>query len=119
MGKEVMPSTHSYMKVNFAKRRRDGHEVVIKVRYKPNCFRSREDERSWRHNTEFLLNMPDYTGVAKIYEVLEDPKAFYIAMEKVMGMDLFETLEQDSKMTVATAKDILQQLLASLVHLHS
>merc|ERR1711870_60119 len=108
-----MPSTHKYMKVHFATRKRDSLECVVKIRNKPACFRSREDERSWRHNTEFLLNMPEYTGVAKIYEVIEDPKAFYIAMEKVGGMDLFETLEQDSKVTVATAKDILQQLLAS------
>lgn len=118
MGKEVMPSTHSYMKVNFATRKRDGLDCVVKVRYKPNCFRSREDERSWRHNTEFLLNLPDSAGVARLFEVLEDPKAFYVVMEKVGGMDLFETLEA-GKVAVDRVKAILRQLLASLVHLHS
>eukprot|EP00930_Biecheleria_cincta_P060656 TRINITY_DN4627_c0_g1_i5.p1 TRINITY_DN4627_c0_g1~~TRINITY_DN4627_c0_g1_i5.p1 ORF type:complete len:398 (-),score=68.50 TRINITY_DN4627_c0_g1_i5:82-1104(-) len=119
MGKEVMPSTHSYMKVNFASRKSDHHEVVVKVRFKPNCFRSREDERSWRHNTEFLLNMPEYSGVARIYEVLEDPKAFYIVMEKVGGMDLFETLEDHGRISVDMSREVMKQLLESLVFLHA
>eukprot|EP00442_Polarella_glacialis_P048257 CAMPEP_0115066866 /NCGR_PEP_ID=MMETSP0227-20121206/11057_1 /TAXON_ID=89957 /ORGANISM="Polarella glacialis, Strain CCMP 1383" /LENGTH=363 /DNA_ID=CAMNT_0002452839 /DNA_START=54 /DNA_END=1145 /DNA_ORIENTATION=- len=119
MGKEVMPSTHSYMKVNFATRKADKHEVVVKIRFKPNCFRSREDERSWRYNTEFLLNMPDNAGVAKLYEVLEDSKAFYVVMEKVDGMDLFETLEVEGRVPVDMAKDILRQLLESLAFLHA
>lgn len=119
MGKEVMPSTHSYMKVKFATRKKDGQEVVIKIRYKPQCFRSREDERSWRHNTEFLLSLPETGGVARLYEVLEDPKAFYVVMEKVGGMDLFEALEAEGKVTVEMARDTLKQLLSSLTHLHS
>jgi len=91
----------------------------VKVRFKPNCFRSREDERSWRHNTEFLLNMPDNCGVAQLYEVVEDSIAFYVVMEKVNGMDLFETLEQEGKIPVDMTKDILKQLLESLVFLHA
>jgi len=41
LGKEVMPSTHKYMKVLFANRKADNHECVVKVRFKPDCFRSR------------------------------------------------------------------------------
>lgn len=94
-------------------------EVVIKVRSKPNCFRSREDERSWRHNTEFLLNMPENLGIARLHDVLEDPVAFYVVMERVSGMDLFETLVAEGKVSARCARDILRHLLASLVHLHS
>mmetsp|Transcript_38069 Transcript_38069/g.68798 ORF Transcript_38069/g.68798 Transcript_38069/m.68798 type:complete len:368 (-) Transcript_38069:79-1182(-) len=119
MGKEVMPSTHSYMKVNFATRKSDNFEVVVKVRFKPNCFRTRDDERNWRRNTEFLLNMPENIGVARLHEVVEDSTAFYVVMEKVSGMDLFETLEQEGKIPVDMTKDILKQLLESLVFLHS
>jgi len=119
LGKEVMPSTHSYMKVNFAHRKKDGHAFVVKTRFKPNCFRSREDERSWRQNTEFLLNMPDCSGVAKLHDVVEDPKAFYVVMEKASGMDLFETFEHDGIVPVPVLCDILRQLLTSLVHIHS
>eukprot|EP00439_Symbiodinium_sp_Y106_P062576 s2380_g9.t1 len=56
------------MKVNFAVRKSDRQEVVVKVRFKPSCFRSRQDEKKWRQNTEFLLNLPENLGVAKIYE---------------------------------------------------
>jgi len=119
MGKEVMPSTHRYMKVNFAVRKSDRQEVVVKVRFKPSCFRSRQDEKKWRQNTEFLLNLPENLGVAKIYEVMEDPTAFYIVMEKVGGLDLFETLEQMRKIPVGTTREIMRQLLESLVFLHS
>lgn len=118
MGKEVMPSTHSYMEVNYAVRKRDNLEVVVKIRYKPSCFRSPEDERTWRQNTEFLLNMPDNCGVARLYEVLEDPKAFYVVMEKIEGMDLFETMEVQGKVSVPVAREILRKLLNSLEHLH-
>mmetsp|Transcript_5323 Transcript_5323/g.14702 ORF Transcript_5323/g.14702 Transcript_5323/m.14702 type:complete len:388 (-) Transcript_5323:90-1253(-) len=119
LGREVMPSTHSYMQVKFATRRKDGAEVVIKVREKPQCFRSREDERSWRYNTEFLLNLPDNCGVVKLHEVLEDPQVFFVVMEKVQGMDLFETLDAEGAMTLDTVRDILRQLLSSLSHLHA
>eukprot|EP00434_Breviolum_minutum_P003904 symbB.v1.2.003431.t1/scaffold195.1/size274553/2 len=119
MGKEVMPSTHRYMKVNFATRKTDKQEVVVKVRFKPSCFRSRQDEKNWRLNTEFLLNLPDSIGVARVYEVMEDPTAFYIVMEKVGGLDLFETLEHMRKIPVSTTRDIMRQLLESLVFLHA
>merc|ERR1719162_1974449 len=118
LGREVMPSTHSYMKVHFATRKSDGAEVVVKLRFKPKCFRSKEDERNWRRSTEYLLNMPDSYHVARIYDVLEDPKTFYIVMEKVNGMDLFETLEQEH-VSVDVAKEILRQLLAAMAHLHA
>lgn len=118
LGKEVMPSTHSYMKVVFAKRLKDGQESVIKIRYKPTCFRSREDERSWRRNTEFLLNMPEYSGVARVYEVLEDDEAFYVVMEKVAGNDLFETLESEGRIQMALTKNLMRQMLSALSHLH-
>merc|ERR1719487_2916566 len=118
LGREVMPSTHSYMKVHYATRKTDGTDVVVKLRFKPKCFRSKEDERNWRRSTEYLLNMPDSTHICRLYEVLEDPKTFYIVMEKVSGMDLFETLEQEH-VSVDVGREILRQLLAAMAHLHA
>jgi len=118
LGREVMPSTHSYMKVHFATRKSDHVEVVVKLRFKPKCFRSKEDERNWRRSTEYLLNMPDSTHIARIYDVFEDPKTFFIVMEKVSGMDLFEAIERED-MTVQQGKEIVRQLLGAMVHLHS
>ncbi|CAE7793543.1 CPK3 [Symbiodinium sp. CCMP2456] len=120
MGKEVMPSTHRYMKVNFAVRKSDKQEVVVKVRFKPSCFRSRQDEKKWRQNTEFLLNLPQNLGVAKIYEVMEDPTAFYIVMEKVPA-SVVDTCEQ-TRLAAPTEcmqekKSYLQLAAAGCLHL--
>jgi len=119
LGREVMPSTHSYMKVKYAKRRADGVDCIVKLRFKPQCFRSREDERSWRRGTEFLLNLPDDANVAKPWEVLEDHEAFYVVMERAAGMDLFEVMEQSGAMTSEVAREVVRQLLQALAHLHS
>lgn len=119
LGKEVMPSTHSYMKVCFCKRKSDGNECVVKIRFKPQCFRSEEDEKHWRHNTEFLLNLPQCNGLCQIYDVFEDNIAFYIVMEKIEGMDLFETVHREGAVSVIRAKNIVQQLLQATAHLHA
>jgi len=121
VGAEVMASTHSYIKVNFGRRIEDGEECVIKIRAKPNCFRTAEDERSWRERTEFLLNMPlpEYIGVCKLFEVLEDGDAFYVVMERVRGVDLYEALDKDGPLSVDNAREILRHLLVSVAHLHT
>lgn len=119
LGKEVMPSTHSYMKVHFATRKEDGLETVVKLRMKPNCFRGREDERVWRKSSEFLLNMRECEGICKLHEVLEDEYAFYIVMERVNGDDLFETLELEGTFSIDVVKDVMRQLLHATAHLHS
>lgn len=119
MGAEVMPSTHSYIRVVFGKRIADGLECVVKIRLKPTCFRTKEDEGSWRHRTECLLNipLPDNAGICKIYEVTEDSEGYYIVMERVMGVDLFEALEGDS-LHVDPSREVLRHLLISIRHLH-
>jgi len=119
VGLEVMPCGHKHMKVHFAKRRRDGLECVIKMRFKPHCFKSERDEKAWRRSTEYLLNMPESNNIAKIYEVLEDSSTLYIVMEKVNGMDLFETLaRRQESVSVKQACSIIQQLLRAMEHLH-
>lgn len=118
LGKEVMPSTHSNMEVRFATRNSDKVKAVVKLRLKPKCFRSLDDERTWRHNTEFLLNMPDVPGICRLHDVIEDSKAFYIVMEKVGGMDLFETLDSEGAASPSSAQEVLRQLLTSVAHLH-
>mmetsp|Transcript_104409 Transcript_104409/g.164865 ORF Transcript_104409/g.164865 Transcript_104409/m.164865 type:complete len:423 (+) Transcript_104409:43-1311(+) len=118
LGKEVMPSTHRCMTVNFAQRKSDGLECVIKVRNKPGCFKSKADERTWRRSTEYLLNLPASGNLAQVYEVLEDANNLYIVMEKVRGMDLFETIAQEY-VSVETSREIVRQLLRAMAHLHA
>lgn len=118
VGEMVMPSTHHDMEIKWGKRCSDNQAVVIKLRYKPNCFKSKEEEREWRRGTEFMLNLPQNIGVARIYEVLEDSRAFYIITEKAEGMDLFELLSTEKKFTVHAAREIMFELLQAIAHLH-
>jgi len=120
IGNEVMPSTHSYIRVHFGKRISDGEECVIKIREKPKCFRSADDERSWRQRTEALLNLPlpEIGGICKLFEVLEDSEAFWIVMERVRGVDLYEMLESEGNLSLDTTREILRHILASVSHLH-
>mmetsp|Transcript_90561 Transcript_90561/g.173655 ORF Transcript_90561/g.173655 Transcript_90561/m.173655 type:complete len:402 (-) Transcript_90561:68-1273(-) len=117
LGKDVMTSGHDYMKIRFAERLSDGVEVVIKIQSKP-CFKNDKDEKQWRECTEYLMNMPEAAGVLKLFEVLEDSKAFYIVMEKVDGMDLHQLLEE-CLIPVYQAKEILVELLTAMAHLHA
>jgi len=117
-GDSVMPSSHSGMSIMFAKRVSDGEEVVVKVRAKQNSFCDRQEEKDWRSSTEFMLNLPETEGIAKLYEVLEDKKGYYVVMEKVAGQDLFETMTGKGLLPVAEVKEVLRQLLLALDELH-
>jgi len=118
-GESVMPSSHSGMSILFAKRIEDGLEVVVKVRAKANSFCDRTEEREWRYNTEFMLNLPETEGIAKLYEVLEDKKGYYVIMEKVAGQDLFETMTGKGLLPIAEVKEVMRQLLQALAELHA
>eukprot|EP00930_Biecheleria_cincta_P050567 TRINITY_DN3575_c0_g1_i2.p1 TRINITY_DN3575_c0_g1~~TRINITY_DN3575_c0_g1_i2.p1 ORF type:complete len:523 (+),score=113.62 TRINITY_DN3575_c0_g1_i2:24-1571(+) len=119
LGKQVMPSSHSGMSVIFGKRLADDLEVVIKVRAKNNSFCDKAEENEWRRSTEFMMNLPETDGIAKVYEVLEDKKGYYVIMEKVHGEDLFETCTGKGLLPVAEVKEVLRQLLQALQELHS
>ncbi|CAK9045660.1 unnamed protein product [Durusdinium trenchii] len=78
-----------------------------------------KDLEEWRHNTEFMLNLPETEGIAKLYEVLEDKKGYYVIMEKVAGQDLFETMTGKGLLPVAEVKEVIKQLLQALAELHA
>lgn len=118
IGAEVMPSTNTGMEVRFAKRIADSAEVVIKVRKKNQSFVSKEEELEWRRSTEMLLNLPKSENIAAVFEVLEDGISYYVVMEKVEGMDLFELLDKD-RIAIGEAKAILRKLLQAVQALHA
>jgi serine/threonine protein kinase len=115
-----MASTHSYIKVLFAKRNADGHDYVVKIRMKPNCFRTDEDARSWRKRTESLLNLPlpGHVGICRLVEVIEDPEGYYVVMERVKGKDLFEVTRGGHSPSMEVTREFLRHILVSIRHLH-
>uniref|UniRef100_A0A7S0F999 Protein kinase domain-containing protein n=1 Tax=Pyrodinium bahamense TaxID=73915 RepID=A0A7S0F999_9DINO len=131
LGESVMPSVHRHMEIRFAvplpkARPADvgwelptSGEVVVKVRYKRGAFTSRSTEKAWRASTECLLNLPAFSGIARIYEVLEDKIAYYVVMEKVPGKDLHERLHKEFRIPVEEVKEVLRQLLQGVAELHA
>eukprot|EP00747_Dinoflagellata_sp_TGD_P138114 gnl/TRDRNA2_/TRDRNA2_175751_c3_seq25.p1 gnl/TRDRNA2_/TRDRNA2_175751_c3~~gnl/TRDRNA2_/TRDRNA2_175751_c3_seq25.p1 ORF type:complete len:645 (-),score=136.64 gnl/TRDRNA2_/TRDRNA2_175751_c3_seq25:319-2073(-) len=119
IGEEVMPSVHKGMQVLFAKRRQDSLEVVIKKRCKEQSFARIREEMDWRANMELMLNLPKSENVCQLYEVLEDPKAYYVVMEKVEGDDLCDAIDDAGQIPIPKCKIIVRQLLTSLDHLHT
>lgn len=119
LGKELMPSCHAGMRVVRGVQKSTGMHVVIKMRAKQVSFRDKGEERNWRNTTEMLMNFPDSPAICRLYEVLEDKKAYYIIMEKVQGLDLFESLMGYGALTLQEVKDVMKQLLGALADLHS
>lgn len=119
LGELVMPISTRSREVRYARRQADGKTVVVKIMWKSGCFHRTQDEMDWRQGTELLLNMPEHPGIARVYEVLEANDAFYIIQEHCTGLDLYEYRNQSGQVTTAVVREIMQQLLQALKHLHA
>lgn len=119
IGAELMPSSHEGMEVRHAQRLSDRMIVVIKSRAKSNSFGNKAEEREWRASMEFMMELSAASAnVAKVYEVLEDAFCYYVIMEKVEGLDLFETLAREGRLPTWDCKDLLRQLLEAVADMH-
>mmetsp|Transcript_75534 Transcript_75534/g.179445 ORF Transcript_75534/g.179445 Transcript_75534/m.179445 type:complete len:365 (+) Transcript_75534:117-1211(+) len=118
IGKMVMESTNAGMEVRYATRRPDGKEVVIKIREKVASFkRSVREEREWRATTEIQLNMPKVETICQLLDCIDTPTHYYIVMEKVEGMDLFEQSARE-KLKPVDAREVVRQILFALDAMH-
>eukprot|EP00434_Breviolum_minutum_P010343 symbB.v1.2.009126.t1/scaffold577.1/size258142/1 len=123
-----MPSCHAGMEIRHASRATGdqdpptGNEsFVVKLRYKNKSFQGKNEEGRWRTNTELILNMPQANGIARLIDVLEDTKAYYVIMERAGGCDLYECLSgaPDRRLPPNEAREVLRELLAAVAELHS
>lgn len=117
LGGEFVPCTHQGMQLLRAVRLRDSLPVVIKVISKVS-FRDAEEEDAWRQNTEFFLNLPKSGRVAQLFEVIECESFYYVVMEEVDGLDLFETLDFEGMLPVEDIKDIVREIITGVAELH-
>jgi len=96
IGECLMPSTHRGQQVRFAKRILDGRRYAVKIRDKLVSFKDAIDVSTWRESMGYLLVLQDDEAfgkhVARIHELLEDQRNYYVIMELVDGIDLFEFL---------------------------
>jgi serine/threonine protein kinase len=115
---------NSHRSVHKARRVSDSLEVVIKKRDKCKSndpskqHEIEQEEQEWRRSAIMLLNLPKHDTIAQLFEVLEDPDAYYVVMEKVKGVDLYEALHSDVRITIEEARAILYRLLEAVQDLH-
>ncbi|CAJ1384429.1 unnamed protein product [Effrenium voratum] len=122
----VMPSCHAGMEIRHASRATVDQDAssetfVVKLRYKNKSFQGKNEESRWRNNTELILNMPQTNGIARLIDVLEDTKAYYVIMERAGGCDLYECLSgaPERRLPASEAREVLKELLAAVAELHS
>lgn len=118
LGELVMPSACSTREVRYARRCSDGKTVVVKLMFKPDCFRRAQDEFDWRQGTDLFMKMPDHQGIACVHEVLEDSDAFYIVMEHIKGLDIYEFRSKNKGVPLEVVRQLMKEVLQSLSHLH-
>ncbi|CAK9101774.1 Hormonally up-regulated neu tumor-associated kinase homolog (Serine/threonine-protein kinase MAK-V) [Durusdinium trenchii] len=65
--------------------------------------------------------MPQSNGIARLIDVLEDSKAYYVVMERAGGCDLYECLSgaPERRLPAHEAREVLRELLAAVAELHS
>jgi len=118
LGGVMFRSVHRAMEIRSGRRICDNLEVVIKVRYKPDCLFDCREEHEWRNSMELMLNLPSNSGVAQILEVLEDDEKICVIIERAIGMDLHDLVKTDVQLSVPSSCEILAQLLEAVAYLH-
>jgi hypothetical protein len=115
---QLTPSNATVYK---AQRKSDGLDVVVKTREKHHWRKNnkRQEEQEWRRSADMLLNLPKSDSIANVYAVYEDEHCYYVVMEKVHGLDLFEVLHSNVRISAEETNAILQRLLEAVLDLHS
>lgn len=60
-----------------------------------------------------------HENIVEIYEVFEEPKYLYIVMEKLVGGELYDYLQQKRPLSEAKAAEIFAQQMNAIYYLHS
>lgn len=140
IGDDVIPSENgrsSVKAVVFAKRLSDGKKVIIKQRNKTRSFKDEQEVTDWVFNMKLLHyvtmggkndspksngkrkddvldKIRDCSHIARVFDIIEDAKYYYVVMEYVIGRDLFEYFIQEKPYERSYALDIAKQLAKSL-----
>lgn len=142
-GEEVIPSAdqkHREKKaVVFGKRTKDlgingphGESVIIKWRHKELSFKDTQEDREWVRHMRYLHRLTYLDGkeapvkvrshLARLPDIIEDSKYYYIIMEHVKGRDLFDWFVQERiherSYKVPIAREMAIQILLGLEQLH-
>ena len=64
------------------------------------------------------LRKLNHPNVVKMYDFLEDKRAFYLFMERVQGGELFERIQKKSSYSELEARSLCQQIIEAIKHCH-
>ena len=64
------------------------------------------------------LRKLNHPNVVKMYDLLEDKRAFYLFMERVNGGELFDRIEKKSTYNESEARGLCRQILEAIKHCH-
>lgn len=116
LGAEVTSSVHRGVQLRSAVNRATGEEFVVKIRSKEENAGLKTSQ--WLPGSEFVLNLAQTGNIARVHDILEDHKAYYVVMEKVTGTDLYKSIFEQGAHPVEDVKEILKQSLVGLWQLH-
>ena len=64
------------------------------------------------------MKLVDHPNITRVFELLEDPKNYFIVMEFCSGGNLLDKFEKIEKMTEKAIADIINQILLALNYMH-
>lgn len=102
-------------KVMHATSKKDGKDVVVKIRRKGH---DPSAERAWRQVMMQLRGMNKNNHVLDLVEILEDDTQYFIVMPKCDGGELYEFLVTAEEVPERECRRIIREVLNAVAHLH-
>lgn len=115
MGKTLGSGT--FGSVRIVTHKESGHQRAVKI-FRKSTYPSKKEIAKLHSEIEILKNL-DHPHIIQIYEYFEDPKRFYIIMEKCEGGELYSQIVKQISFTEQDACGIIKQLVSALAYLHS
>ena len=102
-------------KVYFANRKNDALPTAVKVisRFSLN----HENLRAILNEIKTLKAL-DHPHIVKLYDMFEDKRNFYLAMEYVQGGELFDRITKKTYYSEHDARELCKIILSAIQHLH-
>ena len=107
----------AFGEVRLVTHKHTGHERAVKI-FRKSTYPSKREISKLQSEIEILRTL-DHPNIIQIYEYFDDPKRFYIIMEKCEGGELYSQIVRQSSFTEQDAQRIIRQLVSAVSYLHS
>lgn len=107
----------AFGEVRLVTHKHTGHERAVKI-FRKSTYPSKREISKLQSEIEILRKL-DHPNIIQIYEYFDDPKRFYIIMEKCEGGELYSQIVLQNSFTEQDAQRIIRQLVSAVSYLHS